>query len=109
MALFADRAVRSAALATAVALAILIALGSWQIQRLHWKEHLLAQIDAAEAAPPVLLGATALPFAKVVATGVLLPATALYGVEVRDAPGGKSRMGAQLLRILRRPGQKPLL
>jgi surfeit locus 1 family protein len=34
-----------------VALAILLALGTWQVQRLHWKRDLLARIDALKAAP----------------------------------------------------------
>lgn len=37
--------------ATAVAFAILVGLGVWQLQRLKWKEALLANIAAAEAAP----------------------------------------------------------
>jgi surfeit locus 1 family protein len=47
--------------ATAIALVILIGLGVWQLQRLKWKEALLADIARAEAAPaqplePVLDG-----------------------------------------------------
>jgi surfeit locus 1 family protein len=38
-------------LATAVALAILIGLGVWQLQRLKWKEGLLAQVAALQSAP----------------------------------------------------------
>jgi surfeit locus 1 family protein len=38
-------------LATAVALAILVGLGAWQLQRLKWKEGLLAQIAALQSAP----------------------------------------------------------
>jgi surfeit locus 1 family protein len=38
-------------LATAIALAILLALGTWQVQRLHWKQQLLARIAALQAAP----------------------------------------------------------
>ncbi|WP_454848451.1 SURF1 family protein [Rhizobium binxianense] len=38
-----------------VAFAILISLGTWQVQRLHWKEGLLADIAARRAAPPVAL------------------------------------------------------
>lgn len=37
--------------AAAIAFAILMALGVWQLQRLKWKEGLLASIAAAEAAP----------------------------------------------------------
>jgi len=38
--------------AAAIAFAILIGLGVWQLQRLKWKEHLLAGIAAAEHARP---------------------------------------------------------
>jgi surfeit locus 1 family protein len=40
-----------------VALAILLSLGTWQMQRLHWKEDLLAAITERRAAPPVELAA----------------------------------------------------
>lgn len=39
-------------IATAIALIILIGLGAWQLQRLKWKEALLAGIARAEAAAP---------------------------------------------------------
>lgn len=38
-------------IATAIAFAILIALGSWQLQRLAWKQDLLDRIAALQAAP----------------------------------------------------------
>jgi len=37
---------------TAVAMAILISLGFWQLARLHWKEGLLARVHALQTAPP---------------------------------------------------------
>ncbi len=40
-----------------VALGILLALGTWQVERLHWKEGLLADIAARQSAPPVPLSA----------------------------------------------------
>jgi surfeit locus 1 family protein len=40
------------AVATAFGIVILIGLGVWQIQRLHWKEGLLARIAALQSAPP---------------------------------------------------------
>ncbi len=40
-----------------VGVAILVALGVWQVQRLHWKETILAQIDASIAAAPIVLPA----------------------------------------------------
>lgn len=39
----------------AVAFAVLMTLGTWQVQRLHWKEDLLATIDARIAADPLPL------------------------------------------------------
>jgi len=41
------------ALATAVALAILVSLGVWQIHRLHWKVALIARVEAGLAAAPL--------------------------------------------------------
>ncbi len=38
-------------LAVAVAFLILMALGTWQVQRLHWKQDLLAKIGALQSAP----------------------------------------------------------
>ncbi len=101
-----NRPVLSAALATAVATSILIGLGVWQIRRLHWKEGLLARIDAAETSAPVdLAGATPLLFARVTVHGMLRGTRmALYGAEVRD-----DHMGAQLVEILDRVGEKPIL
>lgn len=40
-------------LASAIGLAILISLGVWQVQRLAWKEGLLAQLAANAVAPPI--------------------------------------------------------
>lgn len=45
----------AAALAILAGLAILLSLGTWQMQRLHWKEALLADIAARRAAAPVAL------------------------------------------------------
>lgn len=42
--------------ATAIALVILLVLGTWQLQRLHWKEGLLTRIAALQAAPAQPLG-----------------------------------------------------
>lgn len=52
-------------IATAISLGILISLGMWQVQRMQWKEGLLAQVAALKNAAPVpaaqalALGATA--------------------------------------------------
>lgn len=45
--------------ATVIGMAILITLGVWQVQRLQWKEALLAQLAANAAAPPVSLAEAA--------------------------------------------------
>ncbi|MBO9558244.1 MAG: SURF1 family protein [Caulobacter sp.] len=42
-------------IATLIAFAILCGLGTWQVQRLHWKEDLLARIDRLKTAPAVPL------------------------------------------------------
>lgn len=94
------------ALATLPVLAVLLALGTWQAQRLTWKTDLLARIAAAEAAPPVPLD-SAIPqgYAKVVTTGRFDHAReALLGLEVRGTV-----LGAHLLTPLLREGAPPLL
>ncbi|MBN8551332.1 MAG: SURF1 family protein [Caulobacterales bacterium] len=40
---------------TAAALVVLVSLGVWQVQRLAWKQALIARIDAAQAAVPIPL------------------------------------------------------
>ena len=42
-------------LATVIGLIILISLGQWQVQRLHWKQGVLASIAALQSAPPQAL------------------------------------------------------
>jgi surfeit locus 1 family protein len=100
--------IRSAAIATAISLCILISLGVWQIKRLHWKEAILADIDRAEQSPPVPLAGTPPRFAKVSARGLLRPASALYGVFVHSSPDGATHMGADRLQVLDR-AEGPLL
>ena len=43
-------------LASCLLFALLVALGLWQLQRLRWKEELLAKVEAARTAPPQPLG-----------------------------------------------------
>ena len=75
------------------------------MRRLHWKTDLLARIEASERAAPAPLGASAEPFAKVVATGRFDHAReALLGVEVRG-----TTLGAHLLTPLLRAEHRPLL
>jgi surfeit locus 1 family protein len=88
-------------------LAALLALGTWQVQRLHWKTDLLAAIDAGEAGPPPPLAPDAVParYARVVATGRFDHAReALLGREVRG-----TALGAHLLTPLLREAGPALL
>lgn len=57
-----------------IGIAILLWLGTWQIQRLAWKEGILAEITAEIAAPPVPLPAmisTDMKYLPVTATGTI--------------------------------------
>ncbi len=86
-------------------LALLLGLGSWQIQRLHWKLGILAELEAAAARPPVPPAADTLPFTRIAATGRFRPgAEAMLGLEVRG-----TTLGADLIAVLDRPGAPPLL
>lgn len=88
---------------------VLIGLGTWQLQRLRWKQGILAQIDRAEASPPVPLQGEPSPFTKVAATGRLrADLSALYGAVVRNTRRGE-QMGAFLIQPLERPDGVPLL
>jgi surfeit locus 1 family protein len=94
---------------TAVMLVVLLGLGTWQIQRLHWKLGILDQIARAEAADPVPLPADPSPYVKVAVVGRFDTArAALYGAEVRDTPAGPE-MGSQLIVALQRDNAPPLL
>jgi surfeit locus 1 family protein len=88
-------------MATAM-LAVLLGLGTWQVERLHWKQDVLAQIARAEAAPAVPLPARPEPFTKVQVTGHLRDdLAASYGAEVRDTAAG-TELGTQLIVPLER-------
>lgn len=97
------------ALLTVALCALGIALGTWQLHRLAWKQDILARIDAGERAPPVPLGTDPAPFARVVATGTFRPgASALYAAEVHETPSGPA-MGGRLLQVLDRTDGLPVL
>jgi surfeit locus 1 family protein len=84
-------------LMTAAMLAVLLALGIWQIERLHWKEAVLAQIARAEAGPAAPLPEDPQPYSKAQVTGRLRDdLAATYGADVRDTPAG-TRLGTQLI------------
>ena len=73
----------SLTLATLAALGVLIALGTWQVERMHWKHALIEERAQRLAAPPLILPANiaipgALDFRRVQATGVLLNERELY-------------------------------
>ncbi len=86
-------------------MAVLLGLGAWQVNRLDWKTQLLADLAAAQAAPPMEAPAAPLPFAHIAATGRLRPgAEALLGSEVRG-----TALGATLIAVLDRDGAPPLL
>jgi surfeit locus 1 family protein len=88
-------------------LGILLGLGTWQLQRLHWKTALLAEIAAAEALParPLDPGAPPPSWMRVAATGRFDHGReALLGLEVRGPI-----LGARLLVPLLRDGAPPLL
>jgi surfeit locus 1 family protein len=96
-------------LMTLVMVAVLVALGTWQVERLGWKQGLLEQIAHAEAAPAVPLTPQPDPFTKVRVSGHLRDdATALYGAEVRDTLAG-TQMGSYLIAPLERESQDTIL
>src|SRR6185437_5877848 len=87
---------------TLAMLAVLLGLGTWQVQRLYWKLDILARIARAEAAPAIPLPAEPSPFAKVQVTGRLRDdMAASYGADVRDTPAGPV-LGTQLVEPLQR-------
>lgn len=87
----------------------LLALGTWQVHRLHWKEAILAEIAHAEAAPPVPLSGDPGPFTKVAVTGRLRSdLAAYYGADVRDTRTGPE-LGSFQIEPLERPGHRTLL
>jgi surfeit locus 1 family protein len=93
----------------AAMLAVLLALGTWQVERLHWKQRILAEIARAEAAPPVPLPPTPDPFSKVQVTGHLRDdLAASFGAEVRDTRAG-TELGAQRIEPLEREQGDPIL
>lgn len=93
-------------------LLVLVGLGTWQVYRLQWKEGILAQIAAAEAAPPILLDpATPAPppYTKVSATGHFrYDLVVEFGDEVRDTSAGPT-MGSYQIVPLERAGAPTIL
>ncbi len=81
---------------TIPALALLVIFGSWQMQRLHWKETIIAEREAAMARTPlsvddIMQAGKSLWFRPVSATGVFLHNREIYmdGKSYRSNPGGQ--------------------
>lgn len=77
---------------TVPAVLILLGFGIWQVQRLHWKEGLIARRDAAVAAPPIappqsLDEARGREFHRIVAEGVFRNDKELYLAAASDNGG----------------------
>ncbi len=72
--------------------AVLVGLGLWQVQRLNWKQGVLAQIDSRIDAAPAGLPAAPDPktdkYLPVMATGVILPAELHVLVSIKRIGAG---------------------
>jgi len=77
-------------IATAIALAILVALGAWQVKRLAWKEALLARVAALQAARPVPLD----PVLRRIASGGSGDFTRVAAVCPAPTPGATAHLYA---------------
>jgi surfeit locus 1 family protein len=94
-----------AVLASIPVLGLLLFLGTWQVQRLGWKNDLIARIAASEAGPAAPLRDPPEPLSKVRVTGRFDHAReAMLGLEVRAAV-----LGAHLLTPLLREGAPAVL
>lgn len=98
---------------TLAALAILVSLGVWQLQRLAWKEDLIARIEARTRAEPVALPpedawAALVPateeYRPVRVTGTYDHAGEVFVQANAVVGGGGARMGAFVLTPLRTDG-----
>ena len=88
------------------AFCLFIALGVWQLHRLKWKEGIIAEIRAAQVAPPVAMPKTPSPFEKVFVLGAWVPGkAALYGQIVHDTPVGPVSGGELIMPLRRESGQ----
>jgi surfeit locus 1 family protein len=81
---------------------LLLGLGTWQVERLFWKERLIAERHAAVTAPPIALPATLaaaepLAFHRVHASGTFLPDRELF----LGATDGEGHLGYQVIEPLR--------
>jgi surfeit locus 1 family protein len=71
--------------------AVLLGLGTWQVQRLRWKEGVLARIEASERGPVLELSADPPLYQRVSVTGRFrFDQAVAYGIEGRDMPRGQA-------------------
>jgi len=104
------RGLAAPGLAALVLFGVLIWLGVWQLQRLKWKEGIVAAIRQAEMAQPVPLPAHPSPFQKVLISGAWVPGkAALYGDEVHDTPNGPVPGGELIMPLRQVSGQVVLV
>lgn len=91
------RALAVPALAAGVGIAILVSLGVWQLQRLQWKEALIARVEVGLSAEPVAapgpgawadLDLAEREYQRVAATGHFLERGEVYVVYTLTAPKG---------------------
>ncbi len=83
-------------LASVLGIAVLCGLGLWQLQKLAWKEALLAEVTARAGAQPIALAAALaadddagdIDFVKVAASGTYLPAETKFIIQTFDAGPG---------------------
>lgn len=90
-------------------LTITLGLGFWQIQRLAWKQSLLAAIEHGEVSPAIPLVSVPTPFLRVIATGRFLPGEARYGIELRSVGRSGPVMGSHVLNALKLTTGDPLI
>lgn len=96
------------AVSTVAMLALTLSLGIWQLQRLAWKQGLLAEIDRGEQSAAVPLSDNPPAFGRVLVQGRFLPLVARYGAEVRSTRAGAA-MGAHLLSPMERADGPPVI
>jgi surfeit locus 1 family protein len=83
-------------LAALIGLSILLSLGTWQVQRLQWKQGLIAKIESRMDAPPVAIQTAMedmnlgedMGFAPVTAKGKFDPEKEVYVFGMLDGQGG---------------------
>jgi surfeit locus 1 family protein len=103
------RRIRGPGIAAFIAFWVLLGLGYWQLQRLAWKEGIIAAIHHAAISAPVPLPENPTPFEKVSIQGSWIPGkAALYGDEVHDAPAGPIE-GGELIMPFQRPNGEVIL